>query len=106
MTIKCKICRTALRSEKPDTEAFADLMERIGGHLRKCHPQDAESIGLVFMSIQALSSTYLLFHFIDIPDSEQSLRDLKQANRDQLYNALASKPDLGEPAAPIPATLN
>lgn len=102
MTIACKICKYAIRSPKPDVQAQADVMKKMGQHLGVAHREHAQELGALLATVQSLAATYLLFSYVEIPESEPVLLASYAENKAALMELLESYTPVGE-SAPTPA---
>ena len=89
MTIACKLCRHVLESSKPD--APEDLALRMSGHLKKCHQEQAQQLGVAFQVLTGLAFSHLLFKYVEIPEWEAAMRGAYEENREGLYKLLEAE---------------
>ena len=101
MTVACKICRYTPRSEKAEPEA--DIIKKLAQHLGAAHKEHAADLAATLLTLQGLTSTFLVFGYMEIPEGERSLKESYRQNRIHLFAILEENPLAPRPA---PAAVN
>jgi hypothetical protein len=106
-TIICKLCRSLIQSAKPEAVAQADVLQKMGEHMRLRHQEQGADLAATYMTVQSLTSIHLLSQYIELPDTETGLRKSLADGERALFDLLGSNPsDVELRWAPPDAAIN
>jgi hypothetical protein len=97
MTISCKLCHYAIKSAKPENQAVSEVIKKMTTHLGFAHKEHAADLAAAVVTLQSLVATYMMFEYIEIPESETTMQRAYGENKDALFALLGSSP-VGETA--------
>lgn len=93
MTIRCKLCKHTMLSNKPPQEAPEDVLKQMSEHMIKAHRRPhMDDLAAAVSTLFALAGPHLLFQYVDMVEGESELRAAYEENRDLIFAILDGRP--------------
>lgn len=92
MTVFCKICRNAISAPAGNQPSVEEIMKQASMHLGTAHAGYMQEFGQALQTAFALFTTYLVFHYVNVPASESDLLEAHAKNKQAILDLLEFQP--------------